>query len=175
MWAGMPSTTPVIFGVARPMLEVRRSAAEEGVMDSKIEAIVHEKGGRIERVDPGTTVHAAVALMNQHVIGSLMVFEADRLVGIFTERDVLTRVIGAGRDPTAVRVGEVMTRELLVVEHGTTVQQAMTLMTSKRCRHLPVVDGGRVVGLISIGDLTRWVIRHQELAITDLTDYIHRA
>ncbi len=143
-------------------------------MDTKIGMIVDAKGGRIERVDSGATVRTAVAAMNRHVIGSLLVFDGERLVGIFTERDVLTRVVAEGRDPATVRVGDVMTRQLIVIERGTTVRQAMTIMTSKRCRHLPVLDDGRLVGLISIGDLTRWVIRHQEQAITDLTDYIHR-
>lgn len=144
-------------------------------MDTKIGIVVDNKGGRVERVDSGVTVRSAVGVMNQHVIGSVLVFDGDRLVGIFTERDVLTRVVAEGRDPAAVRVGEVMTRTLIVIDRGTTVHQAMTLMTSKRCRHLPVLEDGRVVGVISIGDLTRWVIRHQERAITDLTDYIHRA
>jgi CBS domain-containing protein len=88
---------------------------------------------------------------------------------------VLVRVVGERRDPTTVRVGAVMTPAPTVIELTTTVGQAMTLMTTRRHRHLPVVDGERVVGLISQGDLTRWVIRDQERAINDLTDYIHHA
>lgn len=144
-------------------------------MDTKIGTIVDTKGGSVESVDSGVMVREAVARMNEKNIGSVLVLDGDRLVGIFTERDVLTRIVAAMRDPAQVRVGEVMTRQMIVIERGTTVAQAMSLMTTRRCRHLPVLDGGKVIGLISIGDLTRWVIHDQERSITDLTDYIHRA
>ncbi len=144
-------------------------------MDTKIRAIVDSKGGRVLSIDGGAVVRDAVAIMNEHLIGSLLVLDGPRLIGIFTERDVLVRVVGDGRDPATVRVGEVMTRQIMVVEPDTTVQQAMSLMTTRRCRHLPVLEDGRVVGLISIGDLTRWVIRDQLRSIEDLTDFIHRA
>lgn len=144
-------------------------------MDTKIRAVVDSKGGRVLSIDGGAMVRDAVAIMNEHLIGSLLVLDGPRLIGIFTERDVLVRVVGDGRDPATVRVGEVMTRQIMVVEPDTTVQQAMSLMTTRRCRHLPVLEDGRVVGLISIGDLTRWVIRDQLRSIEDLTDFIHRA
>ncbi len=144
-------------------------------MDTKIRAIVDSKGGRVLSIDGGAVVRDAVAIMNEHLIGSLLVLDGPRLIGIFTERDVLVRVVGDGRDPATVRVGEVMTRQIMVVEPDTTVHQAMSLMTTRRCRHLPVLEDGRVVGLISIGDLTRWVIRDQLRSIEDLTDFIHRA
>ena len=143
-------------------------------MDTKIGTIVDTKGGRVLSVDSGATVRDAVAMMNEHAIGSVIVLDGDRLVGIFTERDVLTRIVAEARDPASVRVGEVMTRQLTVIERDTTVQQAMMLMTTRRCRHLPVLAAGKVLGVISIGDLTRWVIRDQERAIDDLNDYIHR-
>lgn len=144
-------------------------------MDTKIRAIIDSKGGRVLSIDGGAVVRDAVAIMNEHLIGSLLVLDGPRLIGIFTERDVLVRVVGDGRDPATVRVGEVMTRQIMVVEPDTTVHQAMSLMTTRRCRHLPVLEDGRVVGLISIGDLTRWVIRDQLRSIEDLTDFIHRA
>lgn len=144
-------------------------------MDTKVRAVVDSKGGRVLSIDGGAMVRDAVAIMNEHLIGSLLVLDGPRLIGIFTERDVLVRVVGDGRDPATVRVGEVMTRQIMVVEPDTTVQQAMSLMTTRRCRHLPVLEDGRVVGLISIGDLTRWVIRDQLRSIEDLTDFIHRA
>ncbi len=144
-------------------------------MDTKIRAVVDSKRGRVLSIDGGAMVRDAVAIMNEHLIGSLLVLDGPRLIGIFTERDVLVRVVGDGRDPATVRVGEVMTRQIMVVEPDTTVQQAMSLMTTRRCRHLPVLEDGRVVGLISIGDLTRWVIRDQLRSIEDLTDFIHRA
>jgi CBS domain-containing protein len=147
----------------------------EVAMDTRINVIVDSKGGAIEFVGPDTAVYDAVALMNRQQIGSVLVLDGARLLGIFTERDVLTRVVGAGRDPLTTKVADVMTRKLVVIERTTTVGQALGLMSQRRCRHLPVVDGDRVVGLVSMGDLTRWIIRDQERAIVDLTDYIHRS
>ena len=144
-------------------------------MDNPVWRVLESKVGRIEKVDVTATVCAAVGLMNDREIGSVLVFEGTRLAGIFTERDVLVRVVGERRDPTTVRVGEVMTRQLMVIEPTTTVEQAMALMTARRHRHLPVVDGDAVVGVVSAGDLTRWVIRDQQRSITDLTDYIQHA
>ena len=144
-------------------------------MDSPIAKVLETKSHHIEKVDLSATVASAVGLMNEREIGSVLVFDGARLVGIFTERDVLVRVVGERRDPTTVRVGAVMTPMPKVIELTTTVGQAMALMTARRHRHLPVVDGERVVGLISQGALTRWVIRDQERAINDLTDYIHHA
>lgn len=144
-------------------------------MDTRIGTIVDTKGAKVTSIDSGAKVREAVAVMNTECIGSVIVVDGDRLVGIFTERDVLTRIVAEGRDPDAVRVGEVMTRQLIVIERGTTVRQAMSLMTTRRCRHLPVLDAGKVVGVISIGDLTRCVIRDQERSIADLEDYIHRS
>ena len=144
-------------------------------MDSQIRKVLDTKGPQVEKIDVSATVCAAVGLMNERTIGSVVVFDGATLAGIFTERDVLVRVVGERRDAATVRVGEVMTRALLTIELSTTVDEAMAIMTARRCRHLPVVDGDRVVGLISAGDLTRWVIRNQERAIIDLTDYIHHA
>lgn len=144
-------------------------------MDSPIAKVLEAKSHHVEKVDLSATVASAVGLMNEREIGSVLVFDGARLVGIFTERDVLVRVVGERRDPTTVRVGAVMTPTPKVIEPTTTVGQALALMTARRHRHLPVVDGERVVGLVSQGDLTRWVIRDQERAINDLTDYIHHA
>jgi CBS domain-containing protein len=92
---------------------------------------------------------------------------------MFTERDVLTRIVGAGRDPKATAVRDVMTTRLIVVSPGITVGEAMRVITERRCRHLPVVDGGKLIGLISSGDLTRWVIGDQAREISDLFSYMH--
>lgn len=144
-------------------------------MDSPLHRVLDGKGRQVERIDASATVIAAVGLMNDRNLGSVVVFDGETLVGIFTERDVLVRVVGARRDPTTLRVREVMTSKLFTVEPTTTVEQALALMSTVPCRHLPVVEDGRVVGLVSQGDLTRWVIRDQARAIVDLTDYIHHA
>jgi CBS domain-containing protein len=143
-------------------------------MDAQISKVLEEKRGRVDGMEASATVSAAVAMMNEHNTGSVLIFEGARLIGIFTERDVLTRVVAAQRDPTAVPIGEVMTRKILTISPSVTVREAMSRMTTHRCRHLPVVEDDRVIGVISIGDLTRWVIRDQELAIADLTDFISR-
>jgi CBS domain-containing protein len=94
------------------------------------------------------------------------------MVGIFTERDVLCRVVGEGRDPSATRVVDVMTQEVVAVRSTTSVEEAMAVFTEKRFRHLPVVDDGELKGLVSSGDLTRRMSRNQEGHIQDLMNFI---
>lgn len=141
-------------------------------MDEPVSAILEHKGTEVETTNPGATVSEAVRAMNRARIGSLVVLDGERPVGIFTERDVLTRVVAEGRDPDATIVGDVMTRELAVIRPVATVRLAMAIMTEKRCRHLPVVEAGRLAGMISIGDVTRWNIRDQQNTIDDLVSYI---
>ena len=144
-------------------------------MNEPVAKLLEQKMERVETVAPQTSIGEAVALMNQRRIGSLLVMDGERLVGIFTERDVLTRVVPQQLDPLRTPVGEVMTRNPITIPPTRTVQEAMMLMTDTRHRHLPVVQSGKVVGLISIGDLTRWTVRDQQRTIEDLTDYVRRA
>ena len=144
-------------------------------MNDPIASVLEQKGSDVVTVAPETTVLAAVHQMNERRIGALLVVERTRPVGIFTERDVLVRVVAAGLDPTSTPVGEVMTRSPVTVRSDVTVAQAMMVITEKRCRHLPVIDGTRLCGLISIGDLTSWLVRHQQRTIDDLHDYMNRA
>lgn len=134
--------------------------------------ILEEKGREVHRVSTDDTVVVAVKAMNDHGIGSILVMEDNVPVGIFTERDVLRRVVAEGRSPAATRVGEVMTSDVVVVSPTTTIEEAMAVVTQKRCRHLPVVDDDEVVGMVSIGDLTRWVTRGQVFELQQLTNYI---
>jgi CBS domain-containing protein len=145
-------------------------------MDQPVSRVLADKqrSGDIECISPGGSVAVAVRLMNERRIGSLLVMDGDLLVGIFTERDVLVRVVGAGRDPAEATVRDVMTTQLLTIEPDTTVEEAMRLMTERRCRHLPVLEDDQVVGLISIGDLTRWLVEDQQNRIQDLEGYIMR-
>lgn len=144
-------------------------------MNAPIASVLEHKGDDVITVSPETTVLAAVRQMNDRRIGALLVVDRGRPVGIFTERDVLVRVISTGLDPEATPVGEVMTRNPVVIRSDATVAQAMVVITERRCRHLPVVDGTRLRGLISIGDLTSWVVRDQQRMIDDLHDYVTRA
>ena len=144
-------------------------------MNDPIAKVLELKGNEVITVSQQTTVLAAVERMNERRIGALLVTEGERPVGIFTERDVLVRVITTGLDPKLTPVGEVMTRSLVAVRSDTTVAQAMVLITERRCRHLPVVDDGSLRGLISIGDLTSWVVRFQQRTIDDLYNYVTRS
>jgi CBS domain-containing protein len=143
-------------------------------MNEPVSRLLEQKTERVEAVEPQTSIAEAITLMNQRRIGSVLVMDGERLVGIFTERDVLTRVVPKQLDPQRTPVGEVMTRQPVTIAPTNTVQEVMMLMTDTRKRHLPVIDGGKVIGLLSIGDLTRWVVRDQQRTIDDLTDYVHR-
>jgi CBS domain-containing protein len=112
--------------------------------------------------------------MNRRGIGSLVVTDGGRVVGMFTERDVLVRIVAAGADPAATPVRQVMTTDVVTIQPETTVKAAMMMMTERRCRHLPVLDHGQLAGLISIGDVTRWNLREQADHIADLEAYVMR-
>ena len=137
-------------------------------MNDTLRAVLDAKGHSVHAVPPGTTVLDAVRKMNEERIGALLVMEKEDLVGIFTERDVLCRIVDQGRDPADTRVADVMTEEPVIVKANATVEEAMAVVTEKRCRHLPVMDENGLVGLVSIGDLTHWVTRNQEYHIQDL-------
>jgi CBS domain-containing protein len=141
-------------------------------MYGHVSAVLADKGRQVYTVGPSATVRQAVRQMNDAGVGALLVTEGTRPVGMFTERDVLRRIVDAGRHPNTTHVEDVMTTDVVIVEPSTTVEEAMAVMTSRRFRHLPVVDGGEVTGMISIGDLMRWVSLNQEVHIQKLTDYI---
>ena len=141
-------------------------------MNAPITAILERKGKNVFSVPPTVSVADAVAEMNRNRVGSVLVLDGGRLVGIFTERDVLRRVVGAGLDPKRSLVSDVMTSGVLTISPETTVEETMTIFTEKRCRHLPVLDGGRLVGTISIGDITRWMADAHRAEAEHLKNYI---
>lgn len=141
-------------------------------MQSTLSAVLQHKGHEVLTIAPDAKVIDAVRKMNEHGVGSLLVMNGDEVVGIFTERDVLRRVVDAEHDPRTTKVAKVMTRELITVRQRMTVTEAMAVVTEKRCRHLPVIEDGRLLGMVSIGDLTRWVSREQAIHIQDLVNYI---
>jgi CBS domain-containing protein len=143
-------------------------------MNETIEKVLEHKGDTVEAIAPDTSVLRAVERMNECHIGSLVVCDGERPIGIFTERDVLVRVVARGLDPKKTPVGEVMTRDPIAIRPDVTVGEAMYVITERRCRHLPVVDDRGLRGLISIGDLTRWIVRDQEQTIDDLYEYLRR-
>ncbi len=141
-------------------------------MNTPITAILDRKGRHVYAVSPTMTVSDAVAEMNRHRVGSVMVLDAGRLVGIFTERDVLRRVVGAGVDPRRALVADVMTAGVITISPDTSLEDTMVLFTEKRCRHLPVIENGNLVGTISIGDITRWMADSHRAEAEHLKNYI---
>jgi CBS domain-containing protein len=136
--------------------------------------ILATKGTQVQSVGGEATVLQAVQLMNDHKIGALVVLEGGRLRGMFTERDVLRRVVGEQRSPTTTLVAEVMTSEVACCTPKTTIEEARTVMKNQRIRHLPVVDGeGGLRGLISIGDLNAFEAASQETTIFWLNEYLY--
>ncbi|WP_437276544.1 CBS domain-containing protein [Sorangium sp. So ce375] len=134
--------------------------------------ILNRKGRNVYTIPPDATVFEAVQSMCMRRVGALLVSIDGSPSGIISERDVMARVILARRDPAETPVAEVMTCEVVCVEPSTPARQAMAVMTERRCRHLPVVQDGRVVGMISIGDLVHWISREQEFEIRMLTEYV---
>lgn len=141
-------------------------------MNAPITAILDRKGKNVFAVPPTVSVADAVAEMNRHRVGSVLVLDGGRLVGIFTERDVLRRVVGAGVDPKRALVADVMTADVITISPDVSIEETMVLFTEKRCRHLPVVDNGRLVGTISIGDVTRWMADAHRAEAEHLKNYI---
>jgi CBS domain-containing protein len=142
-------------------------------MTARVEHILRIKGNDIHSIAETASVADAVDVMNVHRIGSVLVRDGSELHGIISERDVLHRVISEGRDPRSTFVYEVMTRKLWTVAPDTPIPEAMALISQMRCRHLPVMDGDALVGLVSIGDLTAWMVRELKMEIVDLACYIH--
>ena len=137
--------------------------------------ILADKGSDVFTISPAATVLEATHSMNDQKIGALVVKDGGgRVMGIFTERDVLRRVIGKQLDPATVRVGEVLTGRVICCTPATSIDEARELMRAQRIRHLPVLDSeGEVVGVISIGDLNAYQTTHQETTIHYLHEYLH--
>jgi CBS domain-containing protein len=143
-------------------------------MSPLVRDLIKHKGGKVESINPEATVDAAIAQMTAKHVGSLLVIAGDELVGIVTERDMLVRVLAARCDPLTTVVGNVMTRDLIVIRPQDTVSRALAIVSDCRCRHLPVVESGKLLGIISAGDLTAWLVRDQRQTIEDLHQYITR-
>jgi len=141
-------------------------------MNTSIATLLEHKGAAVRSVASTVSVSDAVKEMNRHKIGSVLVMDGARLAGIFTERDVLTRVVAADLDPQSTPISRVMTANVLTIAPETTVQQMMDTFSEKRCRHMPVVKDGRILGLISIGDVSRWVANSHRAEAESLRQYI---
>lgn len=135
--------------------------------------VLDRKGGDVATIARDATVLAAAELMNAKHIGALVVTEGDRVVGIFTERDILRRVVACRCSPTELKVGDVMTSPMACCRRETSLAECRTVMTQKRIRHLPVVEEGRLYGMISSGDILALEVADQRNTIEYLHEYLY--
>ena len=139
-----------------------------------VQDVLSAKGSHVHSIEPTATVLQAVERMNEHKIGALAVMEDDHIVGMFTERDVLRRVLGEGRSVADTRVGDVMTTDVICCGPDADLDDVGAIMMNRRIRHLPVCDGdGRILGMVSIGDLNAFNASSQEATIHFLSEYIY--
>lgn len=141
-------------------------------MNTSISTLLAGKGSAVRTVPSTVTVADAVHEMNRHKIGSILVMNGTALAGIFTERDVLTRVVAGNLEPKTTPITAVMSADVLTIAPNATVQQVMDIFAERRCRHLPVVEDGQLRGLISIGDVSRWVANAHRAEAESLRQYI---
>lgn len=135
--------------------------------------ILAGKGRHLITISSQATVYQAAVMMNEQKIGSLLVLDEGRLVGILTERDILMRVVADQRDAVTTRVEEVMTRDIICCRPHTEMEEARSVMKHRRIRHMPVItEEGDLVGVLSIGDLNAYQVDHQERTIYLLQEYI---
>jgi CBS domain-containing protein len=141
-------------------------------METPLSVLLDDKGHQIQSITSRSTVYDCAVKLDKFKIGALLVIENESLLGIVSERDILRKLVIIGSDPKLVLVADIMTTNVVTVFPSTSVREAMRIVTEQRIRHLPVLDQGKLVGLISIGDLTRWAMLLQEQQISSLTNYI---
>lgn len=137
-----------------------------------ISSVLVHKTSTLWSIAPEASVFDAIKLMAEKDIGSLLVMSGEKLAGVFTERDYTRKVALQGKTSKETRVWEIIPREVVTVTPDDSVEECMRLMTEKRVRHLPVVEGTSVVGLVSIGDLVNWIISTQNAHIEQMEQYI---
>ena len=139
-----------------------------------VRSVLASKVNGVESTTPQATVLDAVHQMNEHKIGALVVMDGGQVVGMFTERDVLRRVVGDGRDPASTKISQVMTSKVVCCDPDSDLDEVATLMRNRRIRHVPVCNGsGKLMGMVSIGDLNAMHTSTQEATIHFLNEYIY--
>ncbi len=140
--------------------------------ETRISEILQKKEKNVFSVTPKTTVFEALHLMASNKIGGVLVMEEDRIVGIFTERDYMNKIILEDRTSKETRVKDVMTVKVVFITPDVSIKEGLAVMTEKKCRHLPVLDNKKLVGMVSMDDLVRQIIKDQKITIKSLTEYI---
>ncbi len=147
--------------------------AAKGMLEMKtVRSLLRAKGSAVWTIAPDATVYQALKVMADKNVGALLVLEDGKLVGIISERDYARKVALRGQTAHSTFVQDIMSADVISIHPDQTVEECMTLMTDKRVRHLPVVDGGRLMGVISIGDVVKSIITEQGFMIDQLTSYI---
>jgi CBS domain-containing protein len=141
-------------------------------LTGKIGALIDKKGGRVWSLGPTATIYDALAMMAEKGVGALLIVDEGQLLGILSERDYARKVLLKGRSSRDTAVTEIMSSPVVSVSPSQTVEECMHIVTDKRIRHLPVMENGRIVGIVSIGDLVNWVITAQRETIHHLEAYI---
>jgi CBS domain-containing protein len=139
---------------------------------ARVSEILRGKGGDVLKIDGSATVFEAITKIVELNVGSILVTDGDKVVGIMTERDYLRKIAVQGRTSRDTLVREIMTSPLVYVTPETTIEESMAIMTDRRIRHLPVVEDDDVVGIVSIGDVVKFQSREQTFQIQYLTEYI---
>lgn len=143
-------------------------------MRRTIKQLLGNRAGSLHALGPDQAVGDAVALMNRANIGAVLIMNPEQeLLGVFTERDVLRRVLENRLDPDTTKLEAVMTREVYWIAPDSAVDEAMAIVSERNIRHLPVMDGAKVLGMISVRDLTAAVVEDRELELAELTSYMH--
>jgi CBS domain-containing protein len=138
----------------------------------KVGTLLQNKSGQIWSLDPSASVYDAIRLMAEKSVGALLVMRDGKLVGIVSERDYARKIVLQGRHSQDTPVSDIMTSDVITVSPSHTVEECMRIVTDRRIRHLPVVEGDRVIGMVSIGDLVNWVLTEQQETIRHLEAWI---
>ena len=145
------------------------------ILSGKLKDLLAKKENVVIQVEIDCIISAAARKMRDNKVGALMVMKNDTLSGIFTERDLMSRVVAEGLNPEKVQVSEAMTSSIATVPLETPIREAANIMSQNRIRHLPVLEEGKLYGVISVGDILAWKLREQEFTLHQLEDYFFKS